>query len=56
MTFQGLVELARSQTTKLDSHLQAGMEDNLATAGQKAIKVHQQHRTPQDPLQAESEA
>jgi hypothetical protein len=53
MTSLGLVELARSQTTKMDSLLQEGVVETLATADQKEIRVHQEHRTQQGPLQAE---
>jgi hypothetical protein len=56
MTFQGLVDLAGTKTTKMDSLLQGGVLETLATAVQKATKVHQEHRTQQDPLQAELEA
>jgi hypothetical protein len=54
MAIHGLVELAESQTTKMDHLLQA--EGSPVILGQKAIKVFQEHkqRTIQDQPQAES--
>ena len=56
MTFHSLVELAGSQTTKMDSHLRAVMEDRLVMAGREAIKARKvhRHRTTRNQLQAES--